>query len=46
LLNENGYVNDWNRFESYLSEGLRYLNIKETESPFMFSEPSISKKEH
>lgn len=37
---------DWNWFESYLQDSLRYLNIKETESPFMFSEPSIHKKEN
>lgn len=46
LLTEQGYVVDWDRFEVYLQESLRYLSIKETESPILFSEPSIPNKEN
>lgn len=45
LLNEQGFINDFDRFEIYLKESLNSLSIKD-QVPFLFTEPSIHNQEH
>ncbi len=48
VLNEKGFIEDFSKFDSYLTESLKLMQLKdkELESPFLFTEPCIHNKEH
>lgn len=48
VLNEKGYVADFSKFDQYLTESLKQMQLREKDfdSPFLITEPSIHNKEH
>jgi actin-related protein len=40
LVDDDGFISDFNHFENYLSTCLNHLEINPTENPFIFTEPS------
>lgn len=46
LLNENGFIDDFDRFETYLTEILKGMELNPSDNPLILSEPSNHNKAH